>query len=237
MSGSGSTSSPPSFGETRNATPLAYPRPMEQTWEWIADERRMLADLVEGLDEAQLATPSLCAGWAVRDVFAHLALSLDPSPGATLRAAVRSGFRMNRAIQALTADAAQRSTPELVELFRSRADHHWNPPGFGPSAPLTDLLVHGVDLRRPLGLDHAPDPDALRAALDFVTTTKAGFGFTDRGNQRGLRFEASDLEWADGSGPAVRGPGLPLLVAMCGRPAVLDELSGEGVAELRTRLA
>lgn len=210
---------------------------MERIWGWISEERRALADLAEGLTPDQLSTPSLCAGWSVHDVIAHLTLNLTFSPRQSAGALVRSGFRPNRFIQVLTAEAATRSRAELVALLRDRAEATWGPPGFGPLAPLTDLLVHGVDLRRPLGLTHAPDPDALRASLDFVVSPKAGLGFTQRKHHRGLHHEATDLPWTHGHGPTVRGPAQSLLAALCNRPAPLDDLTGDGVALLRARLS
>ena len=38
----------------------------------VADERRRIAVLIDGLDDAQLATASLCTGWDVKTVAAHL---------------------------------------------------------------------------------------------------------------------------------------------------------------------
>lgn len=210
---------------------------MEEAWEWIAAERRAMADLAEGLDPAQLATPSLCAGWTVRDVIAHLSLNMTFSARKSAGALLRSGFRPNRFIQELTAQAATRSDAELVALFRDHADATWGPPGFGAQAPLTDLLVHGVDIRRPLGLTHVPTPAALRRSLDFVVQPKASAGFTQRRHQKGLRYEATDLDWVHGTGATVRGPAQPLLAVLCNRPAPLEDLEGDGVIVLRDRLS
>jgi uncharacterized protein (TIGR03083 family) len=210
---------------------------VDEAWGWIAVERRTIADLAETLDADQLATPSLCAGWTVRDVIAHLSVGMTFSAGQSAVVLLRSGFRPNRFIQNLTADAAQRSDAELVAVFRDHADVSFAPPGLGPGAPLTDLLVHGVDLRRPLGLTHAPNPAALRRSLDFVVAPKASAGFARRRHHKGLRYEASDLEWSHGEGALVRGPAQPLLAALCNRPAPLDDLEGEGVGLLRSRLS
>jgi uncharacterized protein (TIGR03083 family) len=203
----------------------------------LAAERRALADLVESLDEEQLRTPSLCAGWTVRDVAAHITLSLTFSVAATAKAMVRARGSLPRLVMAMTAEAAQRPDAELVALLRDRAETSWSPPGFGLEAPLTDIVVHGVDLRRPLDLPFAPDPAAVRVGLDFLVQRKAGRGFTRTKTHRGLRFEATDLDWSHGEGPVVRGPSLPLLAAVCNRPAVLDDLEGDGVAVLRHRLS
>ena len=201
----------------------------------LAEERRATADLLEALDESQLATQSLCDAWTVRDVVAHLTLSLTSSVPASLVALARAGLRPHKMVVIMTAEAARRTDAELAALLRDRAERAWSPPGLGLRAPLTDLLVHGVDMRLPLGLSHEPDPAALRAGLSFVVRPRAGL-FAKRSSHRELRFEATDLDWSHGAGPAVRGPALALLAALCGRSPVLDQLEGDGVAVLRARL-
>jgi uncharacterized protein (TIGR03083 family) len=203
---------------------------------YLAAERRTMADLAGSLTGDQLQTPSLCDGWTVRDVLAHLTLSVTYKASTVGRAMVRARGRFPQAVILLTAQAAERTTPELADLLRDRAESTWGPPGFGTIAPLTDIVVHGVDIRRPLGLAHAPDPGAIRRALDFSVGRKAGTAFTKRRHLTDLRFEATDQAWSHGSGPVVRGPSLELLAAICGRTAVLDDLDGDGVAVLRARL-
>ena len=59
----------------------------ERSWELIAAERRALADLLDGLTPEQWEAPSLCAGWRVRDVAAHVALTPQhPSIGGMIAA-------------------------------------------------------------------------------------------------------------------------------------------------------
>ena len=52
-----------------------------------------------------------------------------------------------------------------------------------------------------------------------------------------LRFAANDVAWTHGDGPEATGSGEAILLALTGRPSVLGELAGEGVATLRGRLA
>ena len=42
----------------------------------IAQERTMLADVLDGLTEDQWQTQSLCSAWTVHDVAAHLLMPL-----------------------------------------------------------------------------------------------------------------------------------------------------------------
>ena len=47
----------------------------DEVWRAIDAERISLADLLDSLGEREWETPSLCAGWRVRDVAAHLTLA------------------------------------------------------------------------------------------------------------------------------------------------------------------
>ena len=59
----------------------------DESWRIVDRHRAMVADLLEGLSAEQWETPSLCAGWRVRDVGAHLSLAATAGTGEVLRAA------------------------------------------------------------------------------------------------------------------------------------------------------
>jgi uncharacterized protein (TIGR03083 family) len=200
----------------------------------IADERRRIADLLETLSPAQLDVPSLCGDWTVKQVAAHLFAAATPPDGSALRALLRSGLRLHRANAQLAIDLARRPAGELADGLR-RATTEFRPPIVGYPGQLTDLQVHGQDIRRPLGLPHGLALDRLRTSLTFLTSRRA-IGFTPRRRLTGLRFEATDLHWAWGTGPTVAGPADALLLAMTGRPVALGELDGTGVRVLAARL-
>ena len=204
--------------------------------EWIADERRLVADLVDGLTPQQLATRSLCDAWTVHDVTAHLVLPLVTPLPAVLLAMVTSGFDFNRANVKLTAKVARRPVAELTAELRERAMPPFKPPGLGFEAPLNDVLVHQQDIRRPLGLTAALSPERLRVCLDFAAgqhVVKARPGSA----MHGLRFVADDVGWAHGDGPLVQGTGEALLLVLNRRRAALPDLHGPGADALRERLS
>ena len=206
------------------------------TFAEIADERRSLAALLSGLTGEQQATQSLCSEWSVHDVAAHLIVPLEVSiPKFALAMLVCRG-NFDRANVRLTREQARRSFGEIIEVLRRKADSRFTPPGGGPEAPLTDLLVHGLDIRWPLGLARDIPEERLRKSLTYLTAAPAG-GVVPKGTLDGLRLEASDIGWAHGSGPTVRGNAEALLLAITGRTAALRHLSGDGVSTLRSRLA
>jgi uncharacterized protein (TIGR03083 family) len=154
-------------------------------------ERRRIADLVDGLDEAQLATPSLCAGWEVKTVAAHLVSTLTDGLSGILRLAVRSGGTAC-AIDQLARRRAEQPAAEIAASLRRLADKRWSPPPHGPRDPLADVLVHGGDIRVPLGMPFEPDPELAAVALDFLTGPWP-IGVVPLSRPRGISLRTSQL--------------------------------------------
>ncbi|MFG2057614.1 maleylpyruvate isomerase family mycothiol-dependent enzyme [Micromonospora sp. NPDC048930] len=200
----------------------------------IAAERRRIADLIDSLTPEQLATPSLCGEWTVQEVAGHLAVPFLVPQWRFLPLILRSGFSLHAANARLAREVGRRPAGGLAAALRSHAEHPLRPPVVGHPGQLTDLQVHGQDIRRPLGLPGDLHPDPLRVSLDFLVGGRA-IGFIDRRWIAGLRFEATDLDWSAGAGPLVRGPGEAVLLALTGRRVVLPELTGDGVAVLAGR--
>ena len=203
----------------------------------IAAERRAIADVLESLTPEQLATSSLCGSWTVQDVGGHLILPMVTSLPRMIGTMVVKGGSFDRANEVLSRRAGRSGSAEIASTLRARADYHFTPPGHGPTAPLTDLLIHGQDIRRPLGLNRDFDEFRLVTALQFLASPKAKLGFVQPKKVAGLRFVASDVDFVGGDGPVVRGTGEQLLLAFTGRTDVLPELSGEGAEVLAQRFA
>jgi len=131
---------------------------------------------------------------------------------------------------------AQRPTSALVGTLRAHAETRWTPPRLGPEAPLTDIVIHTQDICRPLGIPQSLDGERARCILDFLVSRKARV-ITDPAWIAGLRLAPDDLDWVWGEGLEVRGTAEAVIMVLGGRTAVLDELTGAGVAQLRARLA
>ena len=202
----------------------------------IAAERRALADEMDGWTDEQWQTPSLCGAWSVRQVAAHLIVPFTVAGPTFFRSIVTSGFDFNKANDKLARAEAAKPTAAIAETLRANAEHRFTPPFNGPAAPLTDVLVHGQDMRRPLGIEHEIDPERLGRSLDWLQGGVAGF--VPKKRIAGLRFEATDIDWSSGptDGEAVTGPAEAILLAMTGRAAALEDLGGSGVVTLRERL-
>ncbi|WP_299052331.1 maleylpyruvate isomerase family mycothiol-dependent enzyme [uncultured Nocardioides sp.] len=211
----------------------------EATYDVATQTRLLAAEMFAGLDEEQWRRPSLCAGWTVREVAAHLAEPLETgmSTLGLLVGVIRARGSLDRMVDTSARRFATRSTDELVGLLRERADVRLSPPVIGPRGPMADSLIHLRDAARPLGLDANPPPEHWRHVLDFVADPKGTTtGFVGRGHLRGLRLVATDQAWTHGDGQELRGPSEALVMTLTGRAVALDDLAGPGVDALRRRL-
>jgi uncharacterized protein (TIGR03083 family) len=200
-------------------------------WDLIATERRALADLIEGLTDEQLQTPSLCGKWTVKDVAAHVMVGPTASTKDLVLALVKARGSFDSASERLVEQRASQSPAEVAATLRDHADSHFSPPTMDWHAPLTDVLVHREDIVVPLGLPSDRPADPWQHSLDFLVTRRARRSFVP-GPLPELTYAATDLEWSHGSGPVVSGPAAALGAVMCGRSAVLDQLAGPGASTL-----
>ena len=206
----------------------------DAVWASIDAERTSLADLLDDLTEEEWAHPSLCTGWRVRDVAAHLTLAtarVRDVAGPALRA--RGNF--NRMVRDSAIDRAVAPTAALVGAIRAMVGSRRRAPGVTHLEPLIDVLVLGQDVAVPLGRPRPMPVDAAAAAATRVWTSRWPFtvAFDVRRRLAGLRLAATDADWAAGDGDRVEGPIEALLLLLTGRTAAAqDRLSGPGVRAL-----
>jgi uncharacterized protein (TIGR03083 family) len=208
----------------------------DQCWRVITDQRLSLADLLEDLTDSEWDGPSLCVDWRVRDVAAHVAIAPQvPSVWSMTKDGIRAGGRfhkLNHDVAVRHADS--RSADSLVAELREHAWSRRLPVVTNYRNILFDVLVHGQDIAIPLGLPRDMPPDAASAGAERVWAMGWPFWATRR--LRGMRLQATDVDWSAGTGREVSGPIAALLLLLTGRPAALPRLTGDGVAELTTRL-
>jgi uncharacterized protein (TIGR03083 family) len=187
-------------------------------------ERAAFIDTLETLADEQWRTPSLCAGWTVENVAAHLAWAPAAGPMEMLPATVRAGFRPNRLIADSAVRWSARGRPAILDQLRRNQQSGAKPLGVPRIAALTDAVVHGLDVRVPLGIPHAIDPDAFRLIADWTVTTRwpstLVIGGSPAARLRGTRLVATDLDWSWGEGTEVREPADRILLRLLGRDLV-----------------
>ncbi len=194
--------------------------------------------MFERLTPAQWGMPSLCAGWTVREVAAHLLAPLETrySWPHVLGVVVRYRGDLARYVDEQTRERSRRPTDQIVADLRRLAATRMDVPVTGILGPMADTCIHLRDAARPLRLDVNPSPDAWRPALEFLVSKPATRGFLPKGRLDRLRLVATDQDWSWGRGDDVHGVSEALAMAISGRATALADLDGPGVAVLRDRL-
>jgi uncharacterized protein (TIGR03083 family) len=204
----------------------------ESIWPIIHAERESLADDLAGLTAEQWAMPSLCREWAVHDVLAHLVSAAKMTPPRFLANFAAAGFNFNKFTAKQVAVEGAGGPAATLAAFRSAQSRTTAPPG-PKETWLGEAIVHGEDIRRPLGLPHSYPLPAVTRALAFYASSNTIIGGKSR--VAGLTMKATDTDFSVGSGPLVEGPALSLVLAATGRKSALAELSGPGVDDLAQR--
>lgn len=191
-----------------------------------------MATDVDSLTDEQWKTASLCTGWNVMQVLGHMTSAATSNAGRFVSGLVKAGFKFNRMAETDIARETAGGPAETLARFKAAVNLSQHPPGPTPTW-LGETIVHGEDIRRPLGITHSYDPDGLRIVADFFKGSNLIIGAKTR--IAGLTLKATDLDWTTGSGPLVEGPLLSLVMSMAGRKPAYDDLTGDGMATLRSR--
>ncbi|MDP9435492.1 MAG: maleylpyruvate isomerase family mycothiol-dependent enzyme [Actinomycetota bacterium] len=206
----------------------------DEVWRVIDAERAGLADLLDDLSPDEWDTPSLCAGWRVRDVAAHLTLAHMP-PTTAVMEMLRARGSFHRMIHDSAVRQAELPAPEFARSLRAMVGSRRKAPGVTPLEPLIDVLVHGQDIAVPLGRRRPVPARSAAVAASRVWTTN--WPFRTRARLRGLRLVATDTDCTLGEGADVAGPAGQLLLLVTGRPVAPGTFTGEGAGLLAARLA
>lgn len=203
---------------------------MSDVWELVHHERVALLRDLAVLDEDQWEVQSLSHEWTVRQVAAHLVDNARTTPLGLMLAMARARFDFDRqnamGVERELGETAADTLEGLREVAHLRC---------GPPAPLdsrmVEEVVHGEDIRRPLGIARDYPTEVVERSLRYQARTSVSLG---GGRQRiaGVCLRATDADLVLGDGPDVRGPALSLLLVTSGRRAALPDLEGPGVPAL-----
>ena len=208
------------------------------TWALVRQERAEVLSLLSELGAQQWDTPSLCAGWRVRDVAVHMLVDAPVEELGLSRVLLKMArwrFSVHRANTWWVERNADCATSSIVERFARSLEPGRLSRLLGAESQLRASVIHHQDMRRPLGLPRCIPPETLTAVLDVVLTPKGSANLGSRKRSSELRLQATDVDWCWGDGPEVRGPGEAILMALAGRAIALAELEGEGKAVLAGR--
>jgi len=221
---------------TVQPAPVAPVMSREEIWQVIDGQRTSLADLLEDLSEQEWRHPSLCDGWTVRDVAAHLTLQ---QLGATAAIAMMARYRgdLDAAVRESARERAAALSPgQIIAAIRATAGSRRHNFGVTYRETLIDALVHAQDIAIPLGRRHPMPSEAAAVAVTRMWTMHWPPPFPASRAMRRFRVIATDTAWAAGHGPEVRAPISAILLLSAGRLIALPELTGDGAPELTSRL-
>jgi uncharacterized protein (TIGR03083 family) len=190
----------------------------------LAVHRRQLTDLLAGLSPGDWDQPSLCAGWRVREVAAHILMPLRYPVARFLAELAWAGGNFDRmANRAARRDGAV-APAELVAALREQEHKVWKPPGGGVIAGLTHDVIHGQDIAVALGADLPVPEDAMRAVLATFDSPRSRkyFGV----DLTGTELRADDIDWSLGSGSTLSGSASDLALVLAGRTLPPGRLQG-----------
>lgn len=180
-------------------------------------ERERLAVLLAGLIVPQWDTPSLCAGWRVREVVAHITMPFRTSTPRFVAGFVAAGFSFDRfADRVARRDGARMTADELLAALRDNVRHPWQPPGGGPAAALSHDVIHGLDITEVLGLPPAPAQRIATVLAHSRPRALAYFGV----DLAGIELRATDADFRLGIGDVVELPIKEILLTVTGRRPV-----------------
>lgn len=206
---------------------------MNEVWAIVHHERRALIEDLATIQPEQWNTQSLCDKWTIHDLVAHLVDDAKTSRKNFMFGLLRSGFNLDR-LGNLGVQKEKRDSPaDMLDAFRDVQYRTSSAPA--PLASrLVEIIVHGEDVRRPLGIRHEYPIDAMIAAIEYQLATADVVGGS-KNRASGLHLVAIDIDWSHGSGAIVRGKTIDILMALTGRHLPFDALSGDGAHILRGR--
>ena len=205
---------------------------MREIREAVAGERADLADVLAGLQPPDWDRPTLCKGWRVREVVAHITMPFRLSTPQFLLGMVRAGGKFGRyADRQARHDAASLSAQDLTECLRENINHPWKPPGGGYEGALSHDVIHGLDVTVALGLDRQVPADRMRHILDTMKPRQVKYFGVDL---TGIQLQATDLDWTYGAGEPLTGTAQDLLLVLSGRILPPSHLTGPAAARFST---
>jgi uncharacterized protein (TIGR03083 family) len=199
----------------------------------IIAERSSLYRTLGTLSAPQWNHASLCEGWRVRDVAVHVEIEVTIHPRRLILGMLAARGDFNRFMANEVPRHANRAPEQILASWADVATSAKVLPTAKKVDVALDCFVHHHDIAVPLGRDVPIDTGRLRWMADGMVAAKKPIGSGPR--VEGLRLIATDIDWHYGTGPEIHGPAAALILAGCGRDALVGRLTGDGVAELGRR--
>lgn len=188
----------------------------------MTEVHALTRDAFAGLAEFLQAQPpdvwdqgSLCTGWQVRHVIAHVTMAgrMTTAEFGAEMAAAHGDFQ--QASDGIAIRDGDLPIADLLTSLRSPRLAEWEPPGGGAIGALNHAVVHGLDITNALDQPRTCSDEAAQAVLENLVTggTAARFDV----DVSDIRIVATDLHWSAGSGREVNATAAQLISLVCHR--------------------
>src|SRR5215470_14091457 len=151
MNPEGRPHGPPWSGKMTTPEPAANLHHASGIWSLVHAERAALAADLADLTGQQWAAPSLCTGFTVRQVLAHLTAGASLNPVRWLAGVIRCRFDFDKQVAMRLAEQLGATPAETLARFRCVVASTVKPP-LPTAAMLGETIVHAEDIRAPLGI-------------------------------------------------------------------------------------
>jgi uncharacterized protein (TIGR03083 family) len=198
----------------------------------VIAERQSLSDFLGTVPDDKWSAPTWCPKWNVQDLVGHLIAAANITAPHFFGGFIKTGFNFDKFVEGDLRNYNSGSAADMQARFKDIIGSTRKPPGPAYVA-LGEIMVHGEDLRRPLGAKGDHPAEHLVALAE--TYKKTGAPLRAKKRLEGLKLTATDVDWTAGEGPEVRGPCMSLILGMVGRTAALDDCEGDGLETLRSR--
>ena len=132
--------------------------------------RLEIASLLDSLDPGLWAAPTLCEGWTVRHLAAHLLQPVLVGFARFFLVAIRYRGDTPATVDHFARIIARREPCELTALLRHHAPDRVNPPRVGPMGPFAETCIHLRDIARPLDLTATVPQEDWLDLLTYLTS-------------------------------------------------------------------
>ena len=201
-----------------------------EVWELVHTERRKLVEDLASVSGSQWETPSLCPGWSVHDVLAHLVDTANTGRLAFVWSMMRARGDFDRANAEGVTRYKSDDPGQTVAALRGMLELTKTPPA-NRATRLVEAFVHGEDIRRPLRIEGDYPAEGIVEALTYQLRTAVSFG-GGKERAQGLRLIDADGGNSWGEGAEVSGSLIDLLLVISGRPVDQARLTGPGADRL-----
>ena len=161
-----------------------------EIWTLIYEQRNKVRDVLETLSVHEWDTASLCEGWRVRDVVAHLIQTHLITQRSLIADWIRSGFSLRARNSGGVVRRSSMSPSELLSVYRSTMRRTSYLPG-QLTYSLVEAVIHGEDIARPLGRRVDVPPRSLVTVAEIARNTNPILGGKRRST--GLTLRASNV--------------------------------------------